>query len=334
MSSCKDTMWPVDVSEGVIFAWGMTCAVISPFIVTFNVLLIFAMVKTKETTSFTARYVMCLSTSDIGMGLIVMPLLSSMLLIKSLRSNCDYQKIVQTFAFTFGYTSFFMLVAIGVDRYLLIKKLIRYRTLMNEFRWRLIVAAIVLFSITLSIVTVSAYSFPLHITFIFANVVCIGSIYSLYVKLLFRIDKQATAMKSVSESTSSCNQPSTRKSRRRRKRDISVARTVRLLLGAIFLLYMPYNIISSVWMFYKFQKKVDPGLALNISVFWTYVLMFVNGMINVLIYGHGNSAVRRYIMSFVGRKNTFSNNSKTIDDTESETAKHYDDRKARLLTTN
>jgi len=225
-------------------------------------------------------------------------------------------------------------VAIGVDRYLLIKKLIRYRTLMNEFRWRLIVAAIVLLSITLSIVTVSAYSFPLHITFIFANVVCIGSIYSLYVKLLFRIDKQATAMKSVSESTSSCNQPSTRKSRRRRKRDISVARTVRLLLGAIFLLYMPYNIISSVWMFYKFQKKVDPGLALNISVFWTYVLMFVNGMINVLIYGHGNSAVRRYMMSFVGRKTNFSNNSKTIDDTESETAKHYDDRKARLLTTN
>ena len=326
-------MWPFDVPEGHIFAWGITCVVISPLIIAFNIILIVALVKTKDTSSFTSRYVICLSLSDIGMGSIAMPLLAIMLFVKDLQANCAYQKAVQCIAYSFGYTSFFMLTAIGVDRYLLIKKLIRYKTLMNNFRWRLIVATIVVLSIILSVISVSAYSFPLHFTFIFANIICIGSIYLLYVKLLYRIDKQAAALVNVSESTPGCKNAASKKSRRRRrKRDISVARTVRLLLGAIFLLYMPYNIISIIWTYYRFQKKINPGQALSVTLFWTYVLMFVNGIINVLIYGHGNSEVRRFLKSHtgLGKAEKYSSNSRT--ETESEPTKYCDGKKSNLLT--
>ena len=311
-------------------AWGITCALISPIIIAFNIILITAMVKTKETSSFTARYVMCLSVSDIGMGLVAMPLICSMLFVKDLRTNCVYQKIVQCIAYCFGYTSFFMLLAIGVDRYLLIKKLNRYKTLMNSFRWKLIVTTIIVMSITLAIITVSAYSFPLHTTFILTNIFCIGGIYLLYVKLLFRIDQQATTMMGISEQSFVRSKSSTRKSRRRRK-EISVARTIRLLLGAIFVLYMPYNITSSVWTYYRFQQNTDPGNALNVSVFWTYVLMFINGIINVLIYGHGNSKIRRFVKSHahIGHEKS---STLSKDDADSESAKHCDEKKSKLIT--
>ena len=320
---CNDTMWPLEVSEGNIVAWGAVCATISPVVIAFNILLIVAMVKTKDLQSFTSRYVICLCVSDIGMGAIVLPLLCCMLFVEDLRKSCLFQRVVQCIAYSLGYTSFFLLVAIGVDRYLLIKKLTQYNLVMSNFRWRLIVGSIAVISISLSVVTVTAYSFHLHAAFILANIVCIGGIYLLYVKLLFRVDRQSTVVKRTT-TKSLAPTVSTSMKNRKRKRDISVARTVRLLLGAIFILYMPYNVISLVWTYYRFQRKATPIPSLSVAVFWSYILMFMNGIANVLIYGHGKGKIRHFIKSLahIGQKERPKISSKSADDSESEMMKN------------
>ena len=330
MAACSSTMWPLDVPEHHLVVWGVACAVLAPFIVILNVLLVYAMVKTKETSSFTSHLVICMSISDTGMGLIVMPLLCCMMFIESLHSDCVYQKTVQCIAYVFGNTSFFLLLAIGIDRYLLIKKLHNYRSFMTKFRLKIIISTIVVVSIALAIITITVYSYVMHLVIISSNILCIATIYVFYAKLLLRIDKQSASMLKE-DCTSNEGKRQVSKKSRRRKRDISVARTIRILLGTIFLLYMPYNFISSTWGYYRFEMKQDPGLALNVTVFWTYVLMFINCMANVLIYGHGNSKIRHFVKScsFLQAARSSFSASRTAYDSESEITK--DDRKQQLL---
>ena len=319
MDTCSDTMWPVYVPKGNIIAWSVVCSLLTPVIITLNIILIFIMFKTGEKLSYTSHFVICMSISDIGMGSIALPMLVAMLTVEHLRINCTYQKVVQCIAYTFGYTTFFMLMVIAMDRYLLITKTVKYKSVMTKFRFGIVVTCVVMSSIACSVISVTFYSFYLHMAFIVTNVLFIGSIYILYYKLLRRIDKQASAVTKDDVITSTRERLMSKKSRRR-KRDVSVAKTIKILLGTIFGLYMPYNIISSIWTYYRFKLNENPGLILNVAIFWTYVLMFVNCTANVIIYGHGNGKIRRYAKNMLLRRfgDKSLSMSKSSGDTDSE----------------
>lgn len=301
MDTCSETMWPVYVPKGNLITWSVVCSLLTPVIVTLNLILIFIMFKTGEKRSYTSHFVICMSISDIGMGSIALPMLVAMLTVENLRSNCTYQRVVQCVAYIFGYTTFFMLIVIAMDRYLLITKTVKYKSIMTKFRFGIVVTCVVMTAIACSVISVTLYSFYLHMAFISTNVLFIGSIYILYNKLLHRIDKQASTV-AKSEVVTSTRERLMSKKSRRRKRDVSVARTIKILLSTIFGLYMPYNIVSSIWTYYRFQLNENPGLILNITVFWTYVLMFINCTANVIIYGHGNGKIRRYARNTLLRR--------------------------------
>ena len=324
MEVCTDTMWPMYVSKGNLIAWSVTIAALIPVSVILNVVLIVAMFKTGEVKSFTSHFVIFMSLSDIGLGAIVLPMIFSMLAVDELRTNCIYQKAVLFSACIFAYTSFFMLMAIAMDRYFLITKLTKYKAVMTKMRFKIVVVMIVLASLSCAVVTTISYTFYLHMIFVSTIVVVIGTIYVFYAKLVRHIDRRSTT---VTRCNASTNERLVSRKSFRRKRDVSVVKTVKLLLATIFVLYMPYNIISSVWSYYRFQLKRNPGDALNIAEFWSYVLIYLNCSANAVIYGHGNGKIRRFIKSILckGLRDKASLN-RTNEDTESEFSRVQEER--------
>ncbi len=316
---CGDIMWPLDVPQVHLTSWGVVSAILSPLVILFNVLLIMAMKKTGDTKSITANYIIIMSVSDIGIGLIVMPMIFAMVTSESARTSCSFQSATQFFAFAVGYTSFLLLIAIAVDRYIRMTLLTKYESVMNTFRMKCTVVGIVIVSFSFALLTVFYLSFPMHMAAVSMNVTFISVIYIVYTSMLCRLDKQAipsTPPSSLKEK--SRGRSLIRKRRSRRKRDIAVTKTVKILLGTIFIMYMPYNIISSIWTYYKFYKKENPGLFLNVSVFWTYIVLFLNSVANVFVYAHGNGKIRKYVVSFVrkGGRND-SSNSRSFQETSS-----------------
>lgn len=324
MEVCTDTLWPMYVSKGNLIAWSVTIAALIPLSVILNVVLIVAMFKTGEIKSFTSHFVILMSLSDMGLGAVVLPMIFSMLTFDKLRTNCKYQKAVLFSVCLFAYTSFFMLMAIAMDRYFLITKLAKYKSVMTKFRFKIIVVVIMLASLSCAVVTSISYTFCLHMIFVSTIVVVIGTIYVLYAKLVRHIDRRSNT---VTRCNASTNERLVSRKSIRRKRDVSVVKTVKLLLAMIFVLYMPYNIISSVWSYYRFQVKQNPGNALNIAEFWSYVLIYLNCSANAVIYGHGNGKIRRYVKSiFCKGLRDKTNFNRTNEDTESEFSRAQEER--------
>ncbi len=317
--ACHGSIWPLNVPEPHLLAWSITCAILSPITVTFNALLIAVMFKIGDTKSITSNLVIVMSISDIGIGSIVLPLIFAMVTFEGLRQNCAFQSATQFAAFSFGYMSFFMLIAIAVDRYIRMSLLTKYDSVMNKFRMKCLIIAIICVSLFMAIIAMFFMSFPLHMATIAANIIVIGAVYIIYTALLYRLDKQSAKH---NESPGSCERKVrksfARKRRSRRKRDIAVVRTVKILLGTIFVMYMPYNVLTSIWTYYKLYKREDPGVKRDVAVFWSYICLFMNSIANVLVYGYGNGKIRNYVVSFVRKSFSGDNsNNKSFQETSS-----------------
>eukprot|EP00794_Sanderia_malayensis_P008058 gene8058-8921_t len=320
--NCGVTMWPLDVPREHLTSWGVVCVILAPLVVILNAILIRAMVKTRDTKSITSHFIIIMSISDIAIGSLVLPMIFGMVMFDCLRHNCAYQSATQFFAYAVGYTSFFLLIAIAVDRYIRMTLLTKYESVMNKFRMKCAVVAVIFVSMIFAVETVLYLSFPIHMVAISLNVLLIIVIYAVYASMLYRLDKQSVPPSTPPSNARSCEKSRgrslIRRRRSRRKRDIAVAKTVKILVGTIFVMYMPYNIISPVWLYYKLNTEDGPSLVLNVAVFWSYIVLFLNSIANVFVYAHGNSKIGNYLMSWfrqAGRKQDESTENKSYQET-------------------
>ena len=290
-SSICYSLWPLDVPEKHLRIWAGVFTFLSFLTIAVNSLLLLALCRTGEIQSLTTKFVAAICISDSCTGLIVLPMIVMMLKDRSREGfrSCEFRMATQYLAYVFGYFSFFMLIIIAADRYFHLTRLFRYRRFMTTRRMKELFVLTFIMSNALSVILLYVQSFYFQLILTFSNIVAILSIYIMYIRILKTIQVYPSSLDQTS-------MPNNRESfQRKRHRDLAVLKTVQILLGTIFFLYNPYNVLTCTWTFERFHKNELPGALHSILLFWSYVLIFSNPVANAVIYSYGNGRVRKYI---------------------------------------
>ena len=120
--------------------------------ISLNIITIYAITKTSFLSKTQKTLLLCLSVSDLGVGLWIQPLYTA-LLINWLQRNGPDDSSFSAFAvgrILFTLASFFGVIAIGVDRFLAIHLHLRYQELVTRKRVVAVVVLIWVFGASIS----------------------------------------------------------------------------------------------------------------------------------------------------------------------------------------
>ena len=285
------SLWPLDMPRGHLITWAALTALLVPFTIAANALLIYGLYKAKQLTTITNKFLLLMIISDLCSGIVVFPMVVALVATSQSFRSCAFELVTQYIAFFFAYFSFFMLMCVSMDRYIHVTKLNQYNKYMNEFRMKVIMLLSFVMSATISYIAFAFPSFPLQILLSSSDLFGVLLMCFLYAKVFKRISLHAENFKKM------LGDVGTTKANREVKRELSATKTIRVLLLTLLVLYFPYNIVSGLWTYYKYQKGTNPPLQLDVLEYLAYVIVFSNAAINAIIFIMGNTAVKRLLLN-------------------------------------
>ena len=318
------SIWPLDIPFFHLVTFAFSQAILCPFTIISNSLLVYALVKTRQLNSISNKFILMMNISDLCMGVLGQPLIVIMVSLKGIFRNCAFEKFVQYIVFLSANFSWFMLLCISIDRYYSITKLNRYNLYMNNVRMKILIIVSFIIANILAITLNFAPSFYMQVVFNVANISMMTTVSLVYVFILRKLKAHNNLISHINTASTTnlamvstasvetiteveeisrvpgCALKSRKKSKqssRESKKQLSATKTVRALLIAIFGLYGPYNIVSTYWAYYKYEKRENPSMVLNISLFWTYFIVLSNASVNACIIINGNSKTRKFILT-------------------------------------
>ena len=286
------SLWPLDMPWSHLTAWAVVTGILSPITIIANSTLIYGLLKTQQLTTITNKFILIMNVSDLCTGLFVLPLIVVMVCLKDTIRSCAFELFMQYIAFVLAYFSFFMLMSISVDRYIHVTKLNKYNQFMNGFRMKLVTVVSFVCSALIGYIAIAFPAFWLQVTLNLSDLAGVSLMFFLYSLVFRKIAVHTEKFRKMLEELGT-NESTSRET----KKEVSATKTIRFVLGALLVLYLPYNICSAAWSYYKFNKKVNPPLFLNAMAYWSYIIVFSNAAINAVIFGYGNSVVRKFIFS-------------------------------------
>ena len=284
------SLWPLDMPKPHLITWAVLSAVLSPITIASNAALMYGLYKTKQLTSITNQFIIIMNISDVGMGIIVLPMMTAMVSLTETFRNCQFEFIMQFIYFLFAYFSFLMLMCVSLDRYIHVTKLNKYNQFMNPFRMRLLVFSSLVLSLIVAYVSYAFQSFWLQFGLNFVDLIGVSLMFLMYTMIFRKISIHIQRIHRTFENLES-DQAKTRAT----NLEVSATKTVRLALGALLVLYLPYNICSVTWAYYRFNLNVFPPHQLNVATYWSYLIVLSDATVNAVLIGLGNTAVRRYL---------------------------------------
>ena len=285
------SIWPLDMPWSYLIIWAVTSSVLSPITIISNVVLIYGLYKTQQLTTITNKLILLMNICDLGTGFFVMPLTTVMICMKNSIRNCTFELFLEYIAYLFGYFSFFMLMFISLDRYFHVIKLNKYHQFMNNFRMKLIIVASFIISASLAWLLTMFPTFLLQLAINLSDLVGISVMFFLYLLVFYKVAAHGEKLKHTLK-----RQRTGQSSSKEMKQELSAMKTIRFVLCALLVLYLPYNVSTAIWSYYKWNANLKPPLALDIAVSWSFIFLSSNAAINAVIIGYGNSIIRRFLM--------------------------------------
>ena len=286
------SLWPLDMPQAHLILWAVVTSILSPITVLSNSALIYGLLKTQQLTTITNKFILIMNISDLCTGIFVLPLIVVMICLKDTLRNCNFELFVQYVALTFGYFSFFMLMCISTDRYVHVTKLNKYCQFMNTRRMKIVIVVSFVCSVLMSYLPIGLPIFWLKVALHLSDLIGVSLMLFLYSLVLRKLAIHSENFKRMRQELGRSESRS-----RETRKELSATKTIRFVLGALVVLYLPYNVCSVAWTYYKYDRKVNPPFLLNVVTYWSYIFVFSNTAINATIFGYGNSAVRRYIFN-------------------------------------
>ena len=242
-----------------------------------NIVTIFAIRKTSSLPNTLKTLLLNLAVSDIGVGLLVQPFYTS-LLVKWLQQNnpgCQTYMVFVISTSSFYQASFFGVVALSLDRFLAIHLHLRYQEIVTHKRVVVVVISIWLFSVFLPLMMVWA---PLSVAiflFIKSTLGVIGLLLTtlIYIRIYFAMRRlknqiQAMQVQQVSQNRETAN----------------FARLVKSAVG-IFYVYITVLVCYAPHFISLVCLKINgPTIALHRFFLLSLVLVFLNSSLNPVIY--------------------------------------------------
>ncbi|XP_065065830.1 neuropeptides B/W receptor type 1-like [Rhopilema esculentum] len=289
------SLWPLDMPSPHLITWSFFTALLSPITIVSNAALIYGLYKMEQLNTITNKFILVLNLSDLGFGIFILPSIAAMAALKGMYRNCVVELVIQYCAFLLAYFSFFMFMCVSMDRYLHVTKLKKYNKFMNEFRMKVIVVFSFITSAIIAYISIAFPSFPLQVVLNLSDLFGILFMFILYSMVFRRIATHAEKIKKMLRDAGENS------GNRETRREISATKTIRFVLGALLVLYLPYNICSAIWTYYKYQEKRNPPLIINALEYWSYIIVFFNASVNAILFAYGNSIVRRILIGCIFR---------------------------------
>ena len=288
---CRSLLF-MDMPQSHLILWAVVTSILSPITILANSALIYGLYKTQQLSTFTNKFILIMSISDLCTGIFVLPLIVVMICLKDTIRNCNVELFVRYIALLFAYFSFFMLMCISTDRYIHVTKLNKYSQFMNARRMKIATVLSLISSVLIASLSISFPKFWLQLTLRLSDFLCGSLMFYLYSLVFQKLAIHTENFKRMLEELGTSESAS-----RETRKEVSATKTIRFVLGALLVLYLPYNICSVALAYYKFDRKMSPSLFMSFMAYLSYLLVLSNAAINAIIFGHGNSVVRRFIFN-------------------------------------
>ncbi|XP_065062663.1 histamine H2 receptor-like [Rhopilema esculentum] len=259
-----------------------------------NVLLIFALHKSKQLRTFSNKIILLMSISDLSFGIFVLPVLA-MFWITGKQRNCLELKTVEILTVFFGYVTCFTIICISVDRYLHVTKPARYQTLMNSRRRTVSVVLCLVTGFLTAVICAVVASFYQQLIMGIVNIILITIFLILNIKSHKTLERHQKNMVVRFQPAKQLNINDTNHTREK----LAAVKTIRSILSMFLICYCPYNIASVMWTYHRFETESAPGVVLDTFYEWSCILMFSGTFLNSLIIIRGNSKCRKFVLSLL-----------------------------------
>ena len=267
------TFYDVPKQHRIVLAF--TASMLSVTSITSNSLLIYSLYRTHLYKTISTKFVIAMNISDLLTGILVLPLLLNDFLKNIENEYCVNISIIyasQYLGCILGYFSSFMLFTVAGDRYLHVTRLNLYSTYMNDFKMKVIIAGSLLLANIVALFRHFIPSFKLQLVLNAIGVSLLICSYYFYYTLIRCVNRHSVKSR-VNIS-------------RAQRLDISMAKTVKLLISFAAITYIPYFVTSSIRAYYKHEKRLNPGIHLDLAVLWSYMIFLSNGSLNSILYGY------------------------------------------------
>ncbi|XP_065065794.1 histamine H2 receptor-like [Rhopilema esculentum] len=255
-----------------------------------NSLLIFALYKSKQHRTFSNKFILIMTLSDLCFGIFAQPVTGAFW-ISSRQRNCLEVKSIHFMVIFLGCISVLMILLISVDRYLHVTKPIRYQTMMNTNRMILLVVSCFISGFIAATISVVWESFYRKLTILIFNFVLKTVFLILNTKTLKTLERHQRNAIFRFQPGSRNEMPNSQNER------LAAVKTIRLVLGLFLICYTPYNIASVFWTHHGFKKSSAAGVLLETTYIWSGVIAASVSFLNSLIFIRGNIKCRRVVRS-------------------------------------
>ena len=257
-----------------------------------NIVTIHAIRKTSSLPNTLKTLLLNLAVSDIGVGLLVQPLYTS-LLVKWLQQNntgCNTYMLFVIITSSFYQASFFGVVALSVDRFLAIHLHLRYQELVTHKRVVAVVISMWLFSLFLPLMMVWV---PLSVDIFLLIKFTLGVIGLLlttviYISIYFAVRRLKNQIRALQVEQAEENS--------------EIANFARLIKSAvsIFYVYITVLVCYAPHFISLVSLKINgPTIALHRFFLLSLILVFLNSSLNPVIYCWKMRQIRQTLLNIL-----------------------------------
>ena len=258
-----------------------------------NPLLIYSLIKTKQTRTNTFRFIIAMSISDILLGAIVMPTTAIVTIVRERHKDCILDQGAQFGFYLFSYFSFSMLLSITFDRLYQLRSLRQSARAFSCNRIACILVSCLATAAVWAYISIAYISFAFQIALVVVNVCLFLIVLACYTRLIRKIRIHCLTVSS-SLAKSNFRGVSARI-------EINASKVVWILLVTLIVTCLPFNIISPWLLYVKYEKKIVPNSILTTSTMLAYLLVFTYAFANALIFLSTNYRIRRFLWRRFGK---------------------------------
>ena len=281
-----NSFWPHELHHWTHLT--IIISIIAVLTVAINLLLIHSLFKTKQTRTNTFRFLIAMNISDLLQGALVMPATAITITIRDSHKNCHLDQATQFGFYLFGYFSYLMLMAIAIGRLYQLRRLRQFPKVLTGKQLTVLLGACFTVTVIWAYFGVAYISFKYQMALMVANICLISSVSVSYTRLIRKVRVHNLI---VTKSLANANFQGHVQARV----DTNASRVVWVLLAALIVTYVPFN-VTTPWLTYvKYEKKQVPNNALSLATMWAYVLIFAYAFLNAVIFMKSNGKIRRFI---------------------------------------
>lgn len=254
-----------------------------------NSSLMYGLKKTGQLRQKSCQLIFLMSLSDFFAGLIGQTL-GAIVLTQDDQENCTFKLITQFISVSCLQLSAAMIMLVAYDRYIHMKYLMQYSSIMSTKRMRCLVALSVIVTYSLSMVAIVACLKELIFEYYLALTVLLvpapAVVFILYLKAYKAIQTRVEATVPMQ------NAVSRRSVVNAFMQNKKFAKATKGILICLSILWTPQMTIGCIWIFHQHYYGNELGY-LNALMWLSFLLLYVNSICNAIIFQLQNTPIKQ-----------------------------------------